>query len=154
MNTEQIKSFYIDKEHTESPLTEKLIKAGYQQEKDGYIDFAYDNEVTVDYRVAKPSQWWHLIISYCNRSQPYDKFSKRITCGELIFWMAEVSDCVNKSDLEDLADAIIASGISVKRRKENKPNFRYDRLKWNKHIQDLCFDKIVEKVESSGSNPI
>lgn len=147
MNTEQISLFYKDKETKDCPLTERLIKAGYQQEKHGYISYAYELEMEVDYRNAKPSQWWHLINSYCKRTKPDVTFTKRIQCGELILWMAEVSGCIEKRKLESLVGNIIASGTPVNRRKSDRPKIHYDRKKWNKEIQKLCFDKIVEEVE-------
>lgn len=154
MNIEQVRRFYEDKESEECPITEKLIKFGYQQEKGGYIDYANEPGVEVIYRNGKPSQWWHLIHSYCDRAKSNVTFSKRIQCGELIFWMAEAGDCVEKKELESLADAIIESGTLVKRRNEKRPKVRYDRRRWNKKIQELCFDEIVKKVESYHVNLI
>lgn len=40
MTTEQLRKFY-ERKTGPCPLTEKLIKAGYQQERDGYIKYAY-----------------------------------------------------------------------------------------------------------------
>lgn len=98
MNTEQVRRFYEDKKFMECPITEKLIKAGYQQEKGGYIDYANKPGVEVIYRNRKPSQWWHLIHSYCDRAKSNATFSKSIQCGELIFWMAEAGECVKKKN--------------------------------------------------------
>ncbi len=142
--------FYNDKKNKECPLVEKLIKSGYQQERGGYIKYAYEHksEVEVDYRNAEPNQWWHLIKSYCDRTNKDKNFPKSIKCGELIFWMAEVGECVEKKELENLVDNIIASGTPVNRKNDQKPKFKYDRKKWNEEIHNLCFDKIVKVVES------
>ena len=142
MTIEQVKEYFIDKEHVPCPLTEKLVKAGYQQTSGGYIDRAISEGIKVDYKQNTPSQYWHL-MSYCNSRDPKATFSKSIVCGELIFWMAEVSGCVNKNDLLHIVEEIINSGDH---RKEGKPT--YDRIKWNKEIQILCFDKIVSEVEN------
>lgn len=148
MNTEQLIRFYNNKKNKECPLTEKLIKAGYQQEKGGYIKYAYEHDVEVNYMNAEPNQWWHLIESYCERTNKDKIFPKSIKCGELIFWMAEVGECVEKKELMNLVSNIIASGTPVNRRNNRKPEFIYNRRKWNEEIHALCFDKIVEVVES------
>ena len=150
MNIEQLMLFYNDKKDKECPLTEKLIKAGYQQEKDGYIEYAYEHkeEVEVNYRNAEPNQWWHLIKSYCCRTDKDKTFPKSIKCGELIFWMAEVGKCVEKKELENLVGNIIGSGTHINRRNKQKPESIYNRRKWNEEIHHLCFDKIVKVVES------
>ena len=48
--------------------------------------------------------------------------------------MAEVAEAVSEDDLEDLLDEIVESSDIGNRKK------------WNKKIQEICFDKIVEKV--------
>lgn len=145
MTVEQLVCIYKDKKEVPCPITERLIKAGYQQESGGYISYAKETGMEVDYTKAQPSQWWHLIESYCNRSDSEKVFGKRIKCGELIFWMAEVLNCVSVDELNSLADEIIQNSIQNKR-KSSKP--KYNRRIWNKKIQDLCFDKILDKVES------
>lgn len=150
MNTKQIKEFFNHKYNVEEcPLTNRLIQAGYQQETGGYITTAYEQNYEVDYKKAEPNQWWHLIKSYCDNTEDDVKFTKKIQCGELIFWMAEISGSVGKGDLEKILNNIIKSGTPIKRRNKNKPNVKYDRRKWNKEIQNLCFDKIIQKVETS-----
>lgn len=152
MNTKQVRSYYENKNDFPCPFTEKLIKAGYQQTKDGYITRAKnkkENGIKIDYREAEPNQWWHLIESYCKNTEDDVEFNRRITCGELIFWMAEVANCVNKSVMEKLVDDIIASGKPINVRSETKPNVIYDRTKWNKKIQDLCFENITKTVEDA-----
>ena len=141
MNIRQVKEFFKDKKDAPCPLTERLIKAGYQQTGGGYIDLAKKRGLVVDYTKAKPTQYWHLMEEYVP-SVPEDKiFSKSIVCGELIFWMAEVSKAVSKEKLEGLLERIIADGDT----RATKP--KYDRIKWNKKIQKLCFDAIVNTVE-------
>ncbi len=141
MNICQVKQFFSNKKETPCPLTERLIKAGYQQTSGGYIDLAKKRGITVDHMKAEPTQYWHLVEEYIP-SVPEDKvFSKSIVCGELIFWMAEVSKAVPEEKLEKLLGRIIADGD-----KGAIPP-KYDRIKWNKEIQNLCFDAIVNIVE-------
>ncbi len=141
MNIRQVKEFFKDKNDTPCPLTERLIKAGYQQTGGGYIALAKKRGLIVDYTKAKPTQYWHLMEEYIP-SVPEDKiFSKSIVCGELIFWMAEVSQAVPKNKLEELIERIIAD------RDDSITPPKYDRIKWNKEIQNVCFDATVNKVE-------
>ncbi len=100
-------------EATACPITEKLIKAGYQQTRGGYIQKAIKNNMEMNYKKAVPTQYWHLFESYFNSNSITDDtvFTKRVVCGELIFWMAEVLDCVEKSELQSLCDKIIKNPI-------------------------------------------
>lgn len=108
MNIRQVKEFFEDKENALCPLTERLIKAGYQQTGGGYIDLAKKRKITVDYTKAEPTQYWHLIEEYCPSVDKDKSFNKSIVCGELIFWMAEVSKAVPNKQLEELLNRIIA----------------------------------------------
>lgn len=56
--------------------------------------------------------------------------------------MAEVSDAVPKEDLRKLIDKITSNVINSE---GDRPI--YDRTRWNKEIQRLCFDAIKSKVE-------
>ncbi len=141
MNIGQVEIFFKNKKDTPCPLTERLIKAGYQQTGGGYINLAKKRGLTVNYAKAEPTQYWHLMEEYIPSVPKDKKFSKSIVCGELIFWMAEVSEAVPKNRLEELVERIIADGDNS----SNPP--KYDRIKWNKEIQDICFDAIVNKVE-------
>lgn len=141
MTIEQVKTYFKDKETYPCPLTERLVKSGYQQGSGGYIDRAIKKGIEVDYTQNKPSQYWHL-MSYCNSRDPFSTFGKNIVCGELFFWMAEVSASVHWKELQKLLGQIIHSSCKIK---DGKPI--YDRRKWNKVIQNLCFDRIVCKVE-------
>lgn len=141
MTIEQVKDFFVDKEHISCPLTEKLVKAGYQQVSGGYIDRAKKERVLVDYKKNSPSQYWHL-MTYCDSRDGKKTFSKSIVCGELIFWMAEASGVVDCATLEQLANQIIESADHTK---GNRPV--YDRSKWNHIIQDVCFERIRSNVE-------
>lgn len=142
MNILQVKKFFTNKEHTPCPITERLIKNGYQQTSGGYIKLAKQANIPVDYTKALPSQYWHLIVEYCPSVPESKSFTKSIVCGELIFWMAEVSKAVPENTLQKLADEIISNADTS----NNRPV--YDRKRWNKAIQDACFDAIVAKVES------
>ena len=137
----QVKEFYKDKKDTPCPLTERLIKAGYQQTSGGYIALAKKRGLTVDYTKAEPNQYWHLMEEYIPSVDENKVFSRSIVCGELIFWMAEVAKAVPEEKLEGLAEQIIADGD----RSTTPP--KYDRIKWNKEIQELCFDGIEIAVE-------
>lgn len=140
MTIKQVKSIYSSHEYTPCPLTEKLVAAGYQQARGGYIDKAKSLSMEVDYLSNKPSQYWHL-MSYCDTKKEGDSFTKGVVCGELIFWMAEVLDCVLKEQLENLVNKIVSSRVLA-------PNDRYiyDRKRWNKEIQKLCFDSITDAI--------
>ncbi len=143
MNIRQVEEFFNDKKNTPCPLTERLIKAGYQQTGGGYIALAKKRGLTVDYTKAEPTQYWHLMEEYIPTVPEEKVFSKSIVCGELIFWMAEVSEAVPKNRLEELADRIIAD------RDDSTTPPKYDRIKWNKEIQNVCFDEIVRIIEDS-----
>ncbi|MBQ7634033.1 MAG: hypothetical protein IJS89_00470 [Bacteroidaceae bacterium] len=88
--------------------------------------------MVVDYRQHQPNLYWHL-MTYCNSKKPNDKFGKSVVCGELIFWMAEVSKAVSTKDLQELLSSIIEETSERKR--------------WNKEIQKLWFDKIADIIE-------
>ena len=138
MTIGRIKELFEGKEYTNCPLTEKLVKAGYQQKSGGYIDCAKSEGLKVRYQENKPSQYWHL-MSYCNSRDLKKCFPKSIVCGELILWMAEVSEAVSKQELEDLVNIIINSIEPTTELK--RPTF--DRKKWNQEIHNLCFEKII-----------
>lgn len=132
MKVAQVKKYYSGKENTPCPLTDKLIAAGYRQVGGGYIDKARKMGI------VNPSQYWHL-MSYCDSVDGEKVFGRSIVCGELIFWMAEVSEAVPEGELRGLLERIIAS--------KDDAASGYDRKKWNKEIQKICFDKIVAEVE-------
>ena len=140
MNICQVEAFFKDKKDTPCPLTERLIKAGYQQTGGGYIDLAKKRGLTVDYTKAEPTQYWHLIEEDCPSVDKNKSFNKSIVCGELIFWMAEVSKAAPDDKLKELLERIIADGNGAIPPK-------YNRVKWNKEIQNLCFDAIMDIVE-------
>ena len=141
MKIEEVLDFFIEKHDYPCPLTEKLVKAGYQQKRGGYIDRARKDGKLVDYSQNSPSQYWHL-MTYYFMTHKSNVFSKRIVCGELIIWMAEVSESVPYDELEALVNRIIAStGTNDSKKKQ------FDRIKWNKEIQKVCFDRIDAKVK-------
>lgn len=132
MKVAQVKKYYSGKENALCPLADKLIAAEYRQVGGGYIDKARKMDI------VSPSQYWHL-MSYCDSVDGEKVFGRSIVCGELIFWMAEVSEAVPEGELQGLLERIIAS------RDDIVPG--YDRRKWNKEIQKICFDRIVAEVE-------
>ena len=140
MTIGEIKALYQDKEQTPCPLTEKLVKAGYQQISGGYIDRAKWRGVKVSYKENSPSQYWHL-MTYCASRIADKPFSKSVSCGELLFWMAEALGTVTTEDLEKLANQIIESADLTRGKRPV-----YDRKKWNRVIQLLCFEKIINQT--------
>lgn len=140
MTIKQVKSTYSSHEHTPCPLTEKLVAAGYQQTHGGYIDKAKTLSMEVDHLSNKPSQYWHL-MSYCDTRKEDDRFTRSIVCGELLLWMAEVIDCVPKEQLENLVNKIVSCRIPAP-----SGRYIYDRKRWNKEIQKLCFDSIASVI--------
>lgn len=137
MTVGQIRNYFVHKEKIPCPLTEKLVKAGYQQISGGYIDRARWRGVRVNYKENNPSQYWHL-MTYCDSRNAEKPFSTSVICGELIFWMAEVSGVVETSELERMVNQIVESADLTR---GNRPVF--DRRKWNREIYDLCFDGIM-----------
>ena len=144
MTIGEVKRAFIDKKDIPCPLTEALVKAGYQQESGGYIKYAQACGIKIDYKQNSPSQYFHLIYSYCLRRDENKLFTKNIVCGELIFWMAESSRCIYFDELTGLLREIKSDVLSYN--KQGRPI--YDRRKWNKIIQQVCFDSIVEYVEN------
>ena len=142
MTIKQVKDYFFDKENVQCPLTEKLVNSGYQQISGGYIDCAKLRGVRVNYKENSPSQYWHL-MTYCDSRNAERTFSKSVVCGELIFWMAEVSGAVDKQELDSLVHQIVESADHT-----NGVRPIYDRMKWNRKIQEICFSRIQLKVES------
>jgi hypothetical protein len=140
LNIYQVRTFYKGKKHHLCPITDRLVKSGYQQSvySDGYTRKARQDNLVVDYKQAKPTQWWHLNEAYCRHKDDDAAFKRSIQCGELILWMAEVAECVGASEMNMLVDEIIRDQMG--------------RRNANKRIRDLCFDKIADKVE--GTVPI
>ena len=131
MTYEQVIKFFCDKRDTPCEITNFLIQNGFQQKKGtGYLNIAKVSEIN------NPSQWWH-IMNYClsKIEQHKENDIYRYTpCGELLFWMAEVSKAVTKCELDMLAKEIV-----------NNKNMR--RKDANEKIKILCWDKIKETVE-------
>lgn len=136
----QVKEFFESKKDTPCPITERLVKGGYQQRNSGYIKFAKKQGLEVDYSKALPTQWWHLLKSYCFYKEPKYIFPKSVQCGELLVWMAEVSNSVSINDLNCLVDEVL----------KHKNN----RTLGNKIIKEMCFNKIVNTVETTISDRV
>lgn len=137
----QVKEYFKDKGNIPCPITEKLVKAGYQQSYGGYVDIAINKGIPVDYKQNSPSQYWHL-MNYCDERDPEKNFPESIVCGELIFWMAEVSGAFPKTKLKELANRIINEP-----KEKNGERPIYDRTKWNKEIHKAFFYRIIYAVE-------
>lgn len=129
MKNIDIKKCYISKKEVPHPLTEKLIAGDYKQKSGGYIKYSKEQGV------VEPSQYWHLIESWCNRRVDDALFNRRIQCGELLVWMAEV---VAKEDelekLGELVELILA-------------DYRNNRRQGNRNIQEICFPIIEREVK-------
>ena len=108
MTAGQIASVFTGIENAPCPVTDRLVKGGFRQISGGYIKYARSVGIGTDHRKAEPHQWWHLMKSYCGRTGSDKVFSRRIVCGELILYMAEVLGCVEEKELEALADRILA----------------------------------------------
>ncbi len=133
MTFAQVKKHFEDKSDVECNVTDELVTGGYRQKKGGYIKIARERGV------INPSQWWHL-MNYCQMKEENHEENKsyRYTpCGELVFWMAEVSGAVTESELKTLKDRILCSEEVGNRRK------------WNKEIKGLCWEEICRKIEAT-----
>lgn len=128
-------NYFKDLEEIDPTITANLIDKGYKQKSDGYIKIAKEK------KIVAPTQWWHL-TSYCkanieqgNGDKPY-RFTP---CGELLIYMAEKSNAVDKIELQKLTNEIINSGEIQNRRK------------WNAEIKKLCWDKIKNTIGNSNN---
>lgn len=142
MTIEQVINYFKDKENTPCPITERLVGDGYQQKDGGYIKRAQKEGMVVNYTKNSPSQYWHLMTFAYSRPLQ-EKFTRTIQCGELIFWMAEVSTSVPVDSLAMMVETIAQNAIGYD---GERPI--YDRRHWNKEIQRLCFDAIKATVEN------
>ena len=97
MTFAQVRKFFEDKRNVDCPLKTELIAKGYRQKSGGYINIAQD------LGLDNPSQWWHL-MNYClsKEEQHIENSNYRYTpCGELLFWMAEVSGACEKCGIRN-----------------------------------------------------
>ena len=99
----------------------------------------------MNYLEAKPTQWWHLIECYCAQSDPHKPFPYSVKCGELYFWMAEVSGAFSQEELLKLKDQAMSACDRVTRKNPDLPSLKT--AKGNLIIRDYCFDRICEVVE-------
>ena len=134
---QNVYDFFKNKNSTKAPLTIELMQNNFIQEKgDGY---------RIDQPEKIPSQYTHL-MNYCKRKLQEDAvyFDRRVKCGELIFWIAEVSEAFSKDELLDLQQDILK-----KYKKETYSNGKivYDRKGANRLIRDTCYDRIKEVIE-------
>ncbi len=136
-----IKAYFKDLEDRYCPLSEKLVMSGYQQRSGGYIERAIREGIEVDYRKNAPSQYWHL-MTYCQNKDPEELFTKRVVCGELLFWMAEA--CFGDGEWPDLKEPLETIQKYIIGWEGERPI--YDRKKCNAVIQQFCFDRIIEWV--------
>lgn len=140
MNTKELIKFYKNKEHVSCQLTEELIKSGYQQDRNGYTAYAHEKNIVVDYTEALPTQWWHLMESYCERTSADTEFPYSVRCGELYFWMAEVSNEFTEDELRDLMKEAISACDKIRRRNKKLPPL--NTAKGNLIILDYCYERL------------
>lgn len=68
MNLGEFCDFFGGKE-VPCPISDSFVKDGYMQKKGGYIKNAWiEKGIIRDPEHAKPSQEWHLLNSYCPRT--------------------------------------------------------------------------------------
>lgn len=123
-------NYFKDLKNVDPPITSKLITKGYRQKSGGYIATAQKSNID------NPTQWWH-IIHYCREKIEKgngDKTYRYTPCGELLIYMAEMSNAVEKSKLKELVDAIVNSSEMSNRRK------------WNNEIKKLCWNSIKKTI--------
>ena len=92
-----------------------------------------------------PSQYTHL-INYCKRRLKDGAvyFNRTVQCGELIFWMAEVSQALSEKELLDLQQNILKN---YKKETYSNGKIVYDRKAANQLILKTCYDRIKDVVE-------
>lgn len=130
MTNKQVRKFFEGRtKNIECPMTKELVESGYRQASGGYIKYAKENGI------VQPTQYWHLIESWSKRREDDAKFTRRIQCGELIFWMAEASNAVEYDKLKELKNLIVNEYI-------------HNRKDGNRKIQEVCFYPIVSIVEA------
>lgn len=137
MRMEAVYKFFKNKNNAEAPLTIELLQNNFIQKKGtGY---------RIDQPEKIPSQYTHL-INYCKRKLEEGAvyFDRRVKCGELIFWMAEVSQALNKDKLLDLQQDILKNYKIVD---SLGKNIIYDRGEANRLIHEKCYDRIKDVVD-------
>lgn len=135
MKIREVLEYFRDKDDIETPLADELILAGYKQKSGGYIKLAKEREI------KNPTQYWHLMNAW--EKKDYCKnFTKRVQCGELLFWMSEVSQALSKEELIRLKDEVLKIYTQSEKRGVSS------RRKLNKKIRDATFDKIVISIEN------
>jgi hypothetical protein len=133
MTNKQIKQYLEnnkDFEARKTPITDRLIIGGYQQDPNSGYRLTAKQE-----GIENPTQYWHL-MNWSNNSSDDATFGKNIVCGEFIFYLAEATQAVDTDTLKDLCNKILA-------------DLGKGRRYWNGEIQKVCFDKIVEKITSN-----
>lgn len=137
MRMEAVYKFFKNKNNAEAPLTIELLQNNFIQKKGtGY---------RIDQPEKIPSQYTHL-MNYCKRKlqEKAVDFDRRVTCGELIFWMAEVSQALSKDELLDLQQDILKN---YKKVDSLGKNVIYDRGGANRLIHERCYDRIKDVVD-------
>jgi len=122
MTVKDLVLFYINKkEHYD--ISDSFVKCNngkYQQSKtNGYMVRAKEMGVTIDYTQAEPNQKWHLLKSYCARTDDdFEINNATFKCPELILWIAEAAGIDKKVIIEAKKNAriIIDEGVDGRAR--------------------------------------
>lgn len=154
MTIEQVKNELDKLSDKKCPLTERLVKSGFQQKQsnDGYTKNARNAtpKVVVDFRQALPTQEWHFYESfYANTEDVNQEFANRYSCGEFIFWLAEKLDVEpldsdRYASLEDLVNEVIK--ILVFKGDEVNPNKLLNKREGNQLIRKQCWGEIERRL--------
>lgn len=140
MRLPEVESYFGDKENANCPLTNELIQSGYKQKRDGYVTYLRNKGWTEE---KIYHQYNHLIYSWVEQfklgGEPNARFRENTTCGELLFWMAEVSHAVDEQELKELKSRVLAEFHAKKA----------TRGELNKEIKRVCFARTVYTVLSA-----
>ncbi|QKL33193.1 hypothetical protein [Streptococcus mitis] len=137
MKMQNVYDFFKSKNFAKAPLTIELMQNNFiQEEGTGY---------RIDQPEKIPSQYTHL-INYCKKRLQDGAvyFNRTVQCGELIFWMAEVSQALSKKELLDLQQNILKN---YKKETYSNGKIVYDRKAANQLILKTCYDRIKDVVE-------
>lgn len=106
MTYKQVFNFYKDKRDADCSHTQDLIRNGFCQKDNGYIEVAKASGFS-----DIPSQWWHLMQYILGKLEQHNELKEYpyTPCGELKFWMAEVSGVFSEEELDELKNMIINS---------------------------------------------
>ena len=139
-------------------ISDEYVKAGYGQIKGGYFDVAYRNNEKRCKKDAKPSQKWHLIVSYYDSKKANNNFDmqkkaslSRIMCPQLMMWIAEIAGLNEKILRKAIEEAInYEKNNKTKDSRKIKKDVLINALHWNeinRVIQTAnTWDEVINQV--------